>query len=101
MRKNEEYRNTPDFGPIKVVHGLSAYELAVKNGFEGTEQEWLESLKGQGQTVDKDELKHEIIAELDIESGVVETLNKLNIIDIPIDEKRNVYVDENENAFIL
>ena len=26
--------------------GLSAYEIAVKNGFEGTELEWLESLKG-------------------------------------------------------
>jgi hypothetical protein len=27
--------------------GKSAYELAVENGFVGTEQEWLESLKGQ------------------------------------------------------
>ena len=26
--------------------GLSAYEIAVKNGFEGTEVEWLKSLKG-------------------------------------------------------
>ena len=26
---------------------LSAYEIAVKNGFTGTEEEWLESLKGQ------------------------------------------------------
>lgn len=28
-----------------VYRGLSAYEIAVKNGFEGTEEEWLESLK--------------------------------------------------------
>lgn len=27
--------------------GKSAYEIAVDNGFEGTESEWLESLKGQ------------------------------------------------------
>lgn len=27
--------------------GLSAYEVAIKNGFEGTEEEWLESLKGE------------------------------------------------------
>lgn len=27
--------------------GLSAYELAVKNGFVGTEQEWIASLKGK------------------------------------------------------
>ena len=26
--------------------GESAYEIAVRNGFEGTEQEWLNSLKG-------------------------------------------------------
>ena len=28
--------------------GKSAYEIAVDNGFEGTESEWLESLKGEG-----------------------------------------------------
>ena len=27
--------------------GASAFEIAVKNGFEGTEEEWLESLKGE------------------------------------------------------
>ncbi len=27
--------------------GKSAYEIAVEHGFEGTEEEWLESLKGQ------------------------------------------------------
>lgn len=29
------------------VVGLSAYEVAVKNGYTGTETEWLASLKGQ------------------------------------------------------
>lgn len=27
--------------------GMSAYEVAVNNGFTGTEKEWLESLKGK------------------------------------------------------
>lgn len=27
------------------IRGLSAYEVAVENGFEGTETEWLESLR--------------------------------------------------------
>ena len=27
--------------------GYSAYEVAVRNGFKGTEEEWLESLKGR------------------------------------------------------
>lgn len=26
-------------------NGLSAYEIAVKNGFEGSEQDWLNSLQ--------------------------------------------------------
>ena len=30
---------------ISVGNGMSAYEIAVKNGFSGTEQEWLDSLK--------------------------------------------------------
>ena len=30
---------------INGTNGLSAYEIALKNGFEGTEIEWLESLK--------------------------------------------------------
>lgn len=30
----------------KGVNGKSAYEIAVANGFEGSEEEWLESLKG-------------------------------------------------------
>lgn len=30
-----------------VLKGSSAYEIAVRKGFEGTEEEWLESLKGK------------------------------------------------------
>lgn len=36
--------NTGPAGP-QGPEGLSAYEVAVENGFEGTEAEWLESLK--------------------------------------------------------
>lgn len=32
---------------INIQKGESAYELAVKNGFTGSEEEWLESLKGE------------------------------------------------------
>ncbi len=31
----------------EVLRGYSAYEVAVQNGFEGSEKEWLESLKGE------------------------------------------------------
>ena len=36
------------------IRGASAYEVALRNGFRGTEQEWLESLKT---TIDKAELE--------------------------------------------
>lgn len=35
------------FGEVQAVNGLSAYEIAVKNGFKGSEQEWLTSLQGE------------------------------------------------------
>lgn len=39
-----------------VAHGKSAYEVALDNGFEGTEEEWLASLKGeQGEQGEKGE----------------------------------------------
>lgn len=35
-----------DLGTFDGPAGMSAYELAVRNGFVGTEEQWLESLKG-------------------------------------------------------
>lgn len=35
------------YGTTQTINGKSAYEIAVDNGFEGTEQEWLESLHGK------------------------------------------------------
>ena len=53
-------QESPDVSPLSPVEltmptanievaipGLSAYEVAVKNGFVGTEHEWLASLKGE------------------------------------------------------
>lgn len=31
---------------LDAIHGKSAYQVAVANGFDGTEAEWLASLKG-------------------------------------------------------
>lgn len=33
---------------LEMIQGYSAYEVAVINGFSGTEKEWLASLKGGG-----------------------------------------------------
>lgn len=34
-----------------VAYGMSAYDLAVNNGFEGSEEEWMLSLQGKGLSV--------------------------------------------------
>lgn len=44
----EEGYDLPGTPPYRF--GASAYEIAVANGFVGTEAEWLESLKGSGGT---------------------------------------------------
>jgi hypothetical protein len=36
-----------DVGRVTGVAGLSAYEVATRHGFEGTEAQWLASLKGE------------------------------------------------------
>jgi serine protease Do len=37
--------------PVVGERGKSAYEIAVENGFVGTEEEWLESLKGANDAI--------------------------------------------------
>lgn len=41
---------------VKGDQGYSAYEVAVQNGFEGSVEEWLESLKGADGTMHFDDL---------------------------------------------
>ena len=49
----------------EVIHGLSAYEVAVTNGFEGTEEEWVESLKYRSLTdEDKSAIAQIVLEEL-------------------------------------
>ena len=46
-------------GASSVIRGKSAYEVALAEGFVGTEQEWLDSLKGEeGVSITRAELNH-------------------------------------------
>ena len=45
QQKINKYR-LPGNVPTPGTDGLSAYQIAVNNGFSGTEQEWLDSLVG-------------------------------------------------------
>ncbi len=42
---------------IPALNGESAYNIAVKNGFVGTEAEWIESLKGEKGEIGKTPIK--------------------------------------------
>lgn len=46
-----------------TLTGKSAYQVAVDNGFEGTEQEWLESLKSVLTEQDKEDIVHQVLAD--------------------------------------
>ena len=48
-----------DEGILVGADGASAYEIAKQYGFEGTEEEWLESLKGEDGTFSFEELTEE------------------------------------------
>ena len=45
-------RDDADNGAFDGEDGASAYELAVEQGYTGTEAQWLQSLRGQDATVD-------------------------------------------------
>ena len=59
------------FSDVHTIHGKdgkSAYEIAVENGFVGTEEEWLESLQGDDYVIteeDYEEIAKHIKADVD------------------------------------
>ena len=56
--------------------GLSAYEIAVQNGFKGTETEWLASLKGEpGRSGDTITVNGIIARSIDLRVSGVRTAN--------------------------
>ena len=40
---------TIEYNIRQILQGYSAYDIAVQNGFEGTEEEWLASLQSGGE----------------------------------------------------
>lgn len=46
-----------------TLTGKSAYQVAVDNGFVGTEQEWLESLKSVLTEQDKEDIIYQVLAD--------------------------------------
>lgn len=54
LKGDTEWKFISDLSGAQGIQGLSAYQVAVQHGFEGTEAEWLISLKGEkGETGEK------------------------------------------------
>ena len=101
---------------LKELHGYSAYEIAVIHGFEGTEEEWLESLKGEDgqqgiQGIPGDDGKdglsaYEVAVKYGFEGTEKEWLESLkpDITNVyvgdeePTDENAVLWVDTDEDA---
>ena len=72
------------------VDGKSAYEIAVENGFEGTEEEWLNSLVGpqgpQGKGIEKVELTDDSHIIITLEDGTVNDVGTIkNVVNLQND----------------
>lgn len=78
----------------EIVDGLSAYKVAVENGYQGTEEQWLESLRGKaGAPLLFEDLTKENIKELQspaIEAALVLTEKTNKLIDETKQDTQNV-----------
>lgn len=73
LRIKDNDGNEYEIPAIKGTEGRSAYRIALDNGFEGTEIEWLESLRGeQGQQGEKGDPATNIIQSVNGKIGVVQ-----------------------------
>lgn len=76
---------------LTTINGKSAYQVALDNGYIGTEQEWLESLKAAGEWA---KLYNEVEnkadkSEVDSKADKEETNKYINFI-----KKTGIYIDE-------
>lgn len=101
--------------------GKSAYEIAVAEGFQGTKEEWLASLKGDPGDDGKDGVSAEIVQEIGSKDNVVMSqkattdalLNKVNLSELDFDKEtiikiiasaypcRFIVIDRNKNCGTL
>lgn len=90
-------------GTLQGVYGkdgLSAYEVALKNGFEGTEQEWLASLKGADGAMSFENLTEEQKASLKGDKGD-RGLSGVYLGSGDMPEDCNVQIDPNGDALTV
>lgn len=86
--------STGEYEPLAALRGYSSYELAVANGFEGTEAEWMESIIGDGWIgayQDLEKLVNSNTDEIDgLKEDISETLQVISEIEHMISRDYNV-----------
>ena len=81
-------------GAMQGKPGKSAYEIACDNGFEGSEEEWLESLKNDSEVV----AKYQKYVNTELDYGIFETTDMTVTDTIPLkfsSVSGNMKLDEN------
>lgn len=78
MKAEESWKFITDLSGATGVTGLSAYQIAVQHGFEGTEEEWLESLSKDSKDAAKEANKKATLAQTaaDNANKAAETANQ-------------------------
>lgn len=71
-----------DLSGAQGIKGLSAYEVAVENGYEGTEEEWLASLKGANGTRGAKWYTGTDLTGTDVTAGIVESITDALVDDM-------------------
>lgn len=74
---------------VMITRGKSAYEIAVNNGFKGTEEEWLESLKAEGAggaNTEEFEALKELVNSHDTELKSIEIHGSLANLDLQVNQ---------------
>lgn len=66
---------------LRGYNGLSAYEVAVVNGFEGTEEEWLESLVGATGSFNLTTISYEETSDKVVANGDNKMFTNVNVPD--------------------
>lgn len=94
---NTTYCEATYTGTQVAAYGFSAYDLAVQNGFDGSTEEWLESLKIKGDKGDEGDSAYEVAVKKGFKGSEEEWLESLKVKG---DEGDTPYIGENGHWWI-
>ena len=94
LKTAESIEQRADNGDFNGKDGKSAYEIAVEGGYDGTEEEWIESLNGTdgySPTVTAEKVENKTIVTITDKDGTKET--EINDGVVPVYNEQTGYVE--------